>query len=155
MPHRSAPPEATAEHLARGVAGPRAASPAPHAAWAVVPAAAAVERRAVGAVDDHRRNPRRRRRETGGFVPDPARRGRGLAQEAVQALPGHRFGTPGAHRVAAAVSPANAAPIRLVGRPGLRREGGPPRGRVPVADGGWMRAPIANLPGAGWRGPDG
>jgi len=151
MRHWNAPPARTADDLARDIARSRAAPPASHAAWAVVLPDARGGGRAVGMVNYHDRDARNRRLSIG-FILDPAHRGRGLAREAVGALLDHCFGALGAHRAEAAISPDNAASIRLVGRLGFAAEGGPLRDRLLVADGRWMSVLLFGLLDEEWRG---
>ena len=100
-------------------------SPYDYLAWAVA------EKRGdgcIGMINYHHREARNARLEIG-YILAPARQGRGLMTEAVEAIVAYCFDKLGVHRIEALIHPDNAASIRLVERLGFRREGGPLRDR--------------------------
>ena len=85
-------------------------------------------------VNYHHREAHNRRLEVG-YILAPAKQGRGLMTEAMQALLAYCFDELGVRRVQALIHPDNAASIRLAQRLGFRCEGGPLRDYWRVGDG--------------------
>ena len=102
-----------------------------NSAWAV---ADKRSDRCIGMVNYHHREAHNRRLEVG-YILAPARQGRGLMTEGMQALLAHCFDELGVRRIQALIDPDNAASIRLAQRLGFRLEGGPLRDYWRVGDG--------------------
>jgi ribosomal-protein-alanine N-acetyltransferase len=105
-------------------------SPHDHLGWAV---ADKRTDRCIGMVNYHHREPRHHKLEVG-YILAPAKQGRGLMTEALQALLAYCFGELAVNRVEALVQPDNSASIRLAERLGFRCEGGPLRDYWRVGD---------------------
>jgi ribosomal-protein-alanine N-acetyltransferase len=118
------PPNRSPEQTARWVqALAKAKSPHTWLGWAV---AEKRSDRCIGMVNYHHREPRNRKLEIG-YILAPARQGKGLMTEALQAMLGYCFEQLDVHRVEALIQPDNAASIRLAIRLGFLLEGGPLR----------------------------
>jgi ribosomal-protein-alanine N-acetyltransferase len=98
-------------------------SPYDFLAWAV---ADKRTDRCIGMVNYHHRQARNDRLEIG-YILAPAKQGRGLMTEAVDALLTYCFGELAVHRIEALIHPENGASIRLATGLGFRCEGGPLR----------------------------
>jgi [ribosomal protein S5]-alanine N-acetyltransferase len=98
-------------------------SPYAFMAWAV---ADKRSDQCIGMVNYHHREAHNRRLEVG-YILAPAKQGRGLMTEAMQALLAYCFDELAVHRVQALIHPDNAASIRLAERLSFRHEGGPLR----------------------------